>query len=231
VKDKTLDEQSRAYLAWLYTWKGSLPARAISMVIGDPARTAVMSVDMIVGFCSEGPLASPRVAGIDLFTKAHGEGVRTFLLFQDSHEEGAPEFDSFGPHCVAGSPEAETIPELAGLPFSSLLKVIPKNSLSSAIGTGLDSWLASHEAIDRFIVVGDCTDLCVYQLAMHLRLTANASNIERSVIVPADCVETYDMPVDRARELGVLPHDGELLHAIFLYHMALSGIEIIAGVE
>jgi nicotinamidase-related amidase len=194
-----------------------------------------MSVDMIVGFCSSGPLASPRVAGIvprvvDLFTKAHGAGVRTFLLFQDSHEQGAPQFDSFGPHCVAGSPEAETIPELTGLPFSSLFEVIPKNTLSSAIGTGLDSWLASHGEIDRCIVVGDCTDLCVYQLAMHLRLTANASNTERFVIVPAGCVDTYDMPVERAGDLGALPHDGELLHTIFLYHMALNGIEVIGGI-
>jgi nicotinamidase-related amidase len=194
----------------------------------------MMSVDMIVGFCTEGPLSSPRVAGIvqpvaSLFTRAFEAGVRNFLFFQDTHDEHAPQFESFGSHCVAGSRESEMVPELRGLPFSELFDVRPKNSLSSAIGTGLDDWLVAHRDVDRFIVVGDCTDLCVYQLAMHLRLTANAANLDRMVIVPADCVDTYDMPLNRAADLGVMPHDAELMHRLFLYHLALNGIKVVAS--
>jgi hypothetical protein len=36
--------------------------------------------------------------------------------------------------------------------------------------------------------------------------------------------------VDVARRLGGLPHAGDLLHLIFLYHMALNGIEIVREV-
>ncbi len=223
-------------MRWLDDWHKKLKRRPFAGAVPEPGRTAIMSVDLINGFCYEGPLASPRVAAIvpavvSLFGKAHAAGARWFFLFQDTHSDGAPEFDAFGPHCVAGTRQAETIPELAGLPFSDLFRIVEKNSISSAIGTILDDWLASNVGIDRFIIVGDCTDLCVYQLAMHLRLTANAAGIHRTVIVPADCVDTYDMPVERAGELGILPHDAGLLHALSLYHLALNGIEVTAGID
>jgi hypothetical protein len=48
------------------------------------------------------------------------------------------------------------------------------------------------------------------------------------VVVPADCVDTYDLPVAVAQSLGALPHAADLLHLIFLYHMALNGIEVVA---
>ncbi|MDZ4158749.1 MAG: cysteine hydrolase, partial [Anaerolineaceae bacterium] len=65
------------------------------------------------------------------------------------------------------------------------------------------------------------------QLAMHLRLDANARQVERRVIVPVNCVETYDRPLETARAEGGLPHPGDLLHSIFLYHLVLNGIEVV----
>ncbi len=107
--------------------------------------------------------------------------------------------------------------------------MIPKNSISSDLGTGLSSWLDQHPEVTTFIVVGDCTDLCVYQAAMYLRLRANALGLKSvRVVVPANAVQTYDLPVTTATELGILPHDGDLLHRLFLYHMALNGIEVVA---
>lgn len=236
MDELSFSQGAAPFLRWLEGWIDGLERRPFAGLVPDPGRAAVMSVDLINGFCYEGPLSSPRVAAIvpavvSLFHKAHAAGVTRFLLFQDTHTEDAIEFDAFGPHCVAGTPQAETIPALADLPFSDLFRVVEKNTVSLAIGTILDEWLASHARIDRFFIVGDCTDICVYQLAMHLRLTANEAGIDRSVIVPAECVDTYDMPVGRAGELGVLPHDAGLLHAIFLYHLALNGIEVVAGVD
>jgi hypothetical protein len=98
------------------------------------------------------------------------------------------------------------------------------------LNTGLNEWVAEHPQVNTFIVVGDCTDLCTYQLAMHLRLDANARQIQRRVIVPAEAVDTYDTPVDVARQIGALPHDADLLHAVFLYHMALNGIEVVCRI-
>jgi hypothetical protein len=46
-------------------------------------------------------------------------------------------------------------------------------------------------------------------------------------VVPEDCVQTFDMPVPTAQQLGILPHDGDLHHLFFLYHMALNGCEVV----
>jgi len=194
-----------------------------------------MCVDLVLGFCYEGPLVSPRVARIvppimALFQKARSAGVGHFVLPQDSHPPDAIEFKAYAPHCVAGTHEAETVPELLALPFAEQFTLIPKNSINSAIGTGLGAWLEAHPEVHTFIVVGDCTDLCVYQLAMHLRLRANALGLQQRVVLPANCGETYDLPVERAKELGTLPHNGDMLHAVFLYSMALNGVEVVAEV-
>ncbi|MGD0709226.1 MAG: isochorismatase family protein [Anaerolineaceae bacterium] len=154
-------------------------------------------------------------------------GVRNIVLIQDTHEPDAVEFGSFPPHCVRGTAEAETVDAFKALPFFDQIKVMPKNSIASGLNTGLVEWLASHLSVDTFIVVGDCTDLCSYQLAMHLRLDANARQLKRRVVLPADCVDTYDTPLALAKEIGAFPHPGDLLHAVFLYHMALSGVEVV----
>ena len=227
---------SASFLAWLSGWEDSLkPIRLSDLVAGGPAHVAVMCVDLVVGFCYEGPLASPRVAGIvapivELFRDAHAVGVQHFVLIQDSHPADAVEFDAFASHCVAGTREAETVPELLALSFAEQFTVFPKNSINSAIDTELETWLGAHPGVNTFIVVGDCTDLCSYQLAMHLRLRANALGLRQRIVLPADCVATYDLPVETAESLDVLPHDGDLLHAVFLYSMALNGVEVMARV-
>jgi len=225
----------KPFLEWLERWYRELKVLKSDEVFAEPQRVAIASVDLVVGFCYEGPLSSPRVAAIvpevtELFKLAYSKGVRDFLIFQDSHSSDAQEFGSFAPHCVAGSPEAQMIPELSALDFARDYRVFEKNSISSSIGTGLDDWLKDNERVDTFIVVGDCTDLCVYQLAMHLKLSANAGNISRRIIVPASCVATYDLPVEVAEGLNAYPHDGDLLHRVFLYHMALNGMDIVSAI-
>lgn len=228
-------ESSTPFLAWLADWQAGLEALPFAEAIPNPERVAVLSVDLIVGFAYQGPLSSPRVAGImppitALFRRAKAAGVQHFVLTQDCHTDDTPEFGSFTPHCMCGSKEAETVPELLALPFSDQFTVIAKNSISSSMGTILEAWLnAHHQAVDTFVVVGDCTDLCTFQLAMYLRLRANAHGYRHRVIVPANCVQTYDLSVGSAQEIGIMPHDGDLLHAVFLYQMALNGVEVVAS--
>jgi nicotinamidase-related amidase len=167
-----------------------------------------------------------------LFGAAHRRGVRHFVLTQDTHLPDAVEFSHYPPHCVRGTEESLTAPELAALPFASLFTLIEKNSISSSEHTGLDSWLDAHPELDTFVVVGDCSDLCTYQLAMHLRLRANARQLRGvRVIVPANCVQTYDTPVATAHALGITPHDGDLLHAVFLHNMSGNGVEVVGAIR
>lgn len=229
-------ESARPFLEYVDGWLAGLPRPPLAELASPPEATAVVSVDMINGFCHAGPLASPRVEAlippiVNLLTRTWGAGVRDVALTQDTHDPEAVEFGAYPPHCVRGTAEAETIPEFKALPFFDRMTVIEKNSISSSLETGLEAWIADRPALRTFLVVGDCTDLCVYQLAMHLRLQANARQLERRVIVPADCVDTYDLPVEAARAIGAVPHDGDLLHRLFLYSMMLNGIEVVGGVD
>jgi nicotinamidase-related amidase len=195
-----------------------------------------VGVDVINGFCDDGALFSPRVKGIvkpirHLFESAWVAGLRNIVLTQDAHPPYAVEFTQFPPHCIRGTKESETVPEILTLPFFDQITIFEKNSIHSGLNTGLSAWMEAHPEVINYIAVGDCTDLCTYQLAMYLRLDANARQIQRRVIVPVDCVQTYDTSVELAKQLGACPHPGDLLHEIFLYHMQLNGIEVVKSLE
>ena len=227
-----LAEKSRDFLDWLSEWHTSLPSLKLVEAIVQPASSAVCTVDMLNGFCFEGQLSSPRSAACvqpvaSLFQSAYARGVRNFISIQEWHSEQAEEFKAYGEHCVRGTHEAELVRELASLPFVRDIEIVHKNSLHTIVETTMQHWLDNHSLVDTFIVTGVCTDLCVYDLALDLKLRGNARDIPRRVIVPADCVNTYHLPVSAARKLGALPHDGDLGHAYFLYMMALNKIEVV----
>jgi nicotinamidase-related amidase len=229
----SLVESSRPFVAYLDQWYAALPDLSFAELVGrEPERVALISIDVINGFCTEGPLASERVGRIarpvaDLFARAYALGVRHFALTQDTHDPNTPEFGSYPPHCLKGTAESEAVDELKALPFYESIKIVRKNSISSHIGTDLGAWITMRTRVDTFVVVGDCSDLCTYQAAMQLRLEANAGNFSRRVVVPADAVDTFDTPVSVARELGIMAHDGDLHHVLFLHHMASNGVEVV----
>ena len=228
----TLAENSITFLSYLENWVENLPVISIDEAVPEPNRGAVVSVDVINGFLYEGSLASPRVAVIDrpitkLMQAAWDHGVRDILLVQDRHEDETLEFGEFGRHAVEGSPEAETIDMIKELPFYGNLAKIFKDTIHPALNTEFDDWVTERDQLETFIAVGDVTDLCVYQLATYLRLYANAYRLKRRVIVPANCVQTWHLSVADAENLPAMPHHGDMLHATFLYHMALNGIEIV----
>lgn len=221
---------------WVSSWFTALKPEPLSSVVEDPHSTALISTDMTAGFCREGALSSARVGALEepvrsLFTRCYDAGVRTFALPQDTHHPETPEFRAWPVHCVAGTSESQMVPSLSSLPFADLFTIIPKNSLSPGFGSDFEPWLAKHEHIETAVVVGNCTDLCVYQLAMYLRLRANALNIHRfEVVVPADCVDTYDLSPETAASVGAFPHPGDFYHQVFLHHMALNGVRVVRSV-
>jgi nicotinamidase-related amidase len=213
--------------AFVADWNARLEPRPLAEAVADPATAGVFSTDMVVGFCDRGNLASERVGAlrapiVDLFKRAHDLGVRHFVLLQDTHDPETPEFEAWPRHCVRGTEEAETIAELKALPFADRFTVIEKNSLNPAIETTFNPWLDAHPELRTLIVVGNCTDLCVYQLAMHLRMRHDARNVPGvEVIVPANAVDTFDLPA------GPTPHPGDFFHQVFLYHLAMNGVRVV----
>jgi nicotinamidase-related amidase len=234
---ESLIQNSRPFLEWVVDWRNNLGPASLDDILGDkPEHVAILSVDLVKGFCSVGPLSSKRVNAIvepavKLFTAAYDRGVRHIILSQDAHPEDSVEFTQYGPHCIRGTEEAETVEAIAELPFADTFMLFETNSVSSAINTGLDDWLDDHLEVTTFIVIGDCTDICTYQLAMHLRLRANEfQRREDRVVLPVNAVDTYDLPVEVAEPIDATPHDAELLHLIFLYHMMLNGIEVVTEI-
>ncbi|HEX5322989.1 MAG TPA: isochorismatase family cysteine hydrolase [Capsulimonadaceae bacterium] len=227
------------FFEWLNKWQNERPAERLSEIIahaGGPQNTAVFCVDMIRGFATEGPLASPRVDAlthniVKILSAAYEAGVYDLVLAQDSHTANAAEFSAFPPHCIAGTSEAEPIDAIRELIFFDDMTIFPKNCLNALVGTGLAEWLADRPQLNALIVIGDCTDLCVFQLAMGLKMRANSAGLTSRILVPIDCVDTYDLSVDTALSLGVLPHPGDLTHSMALYQMALNGIEILKTIE
>ncbi len=217
-------------------WTAQLSPLPWSAVAPQPDTTGVFSADMINGFVHEGPLASAPVHAliepvVRLFTSAWEQGVREFVLVQDTHHPETPEFEAYPPHAIAGTEESETIPELLALPFAEAFTIIEKNALAPGINTPFDNWLDAHPALSTAIVVGNCTDLCTYNLAMYLRMRANAHNLRGyRVIVPADCVNTFDIAAEADVAPGVA-HPGQFFHDVFLYHMAQNGIEVVSSIE
>lgn len=219
--------------AFIREWIDTLSPASLTELVPDPSRAAFFSSDLINGFVHFGPLASPRVHGVvepvvSLFQRGWEYGIRHFVLTQDTHDPETPEFNAYPPHALRDDPESDTIPELAALPFSKHMTIIEKNSLGPAVETSFNDWWDEHLDINRAIVVGDCTDLCVYQLAMHLRMRANALNLQDfEVIVPVDTVQTFDIP--EGDPTGTA-HPGDFFHDVFLYHMMSNNIRVVQSI-
>lgn len=228
--------QRAPFLTYLKELEASWPVVPFEDLVaqaGGPENVAVLGVDLLKGFCCEGALASPRVAAIvphavRMLTRAHELGVKHFLLPSDEHPLDSPEFASFPPHCVAGTEEAEIVDEITSLPFAHLFRKLPKRSVNSFVETEVDDYLRRHPNLRVIVAMGDVTDICLHTMALHLKTVANAQHLPWTVVVPVSGVQTYDLPVEAARQVGAMPHDGDLLHLVFLYHLQLNGVRVVA---
>ncbi|PTM59448.1 isochorismatase family protein [Desmospora activa] len=240
-------KQSLTFLEDAQQRLAELPFETVSAILAQAQgaeRVYLVFVDIIRGFCDEGVLASERVREMvkpvrslaDAFL-AQGLPASNLLFLQDDHPADAVEFAAFPPHCVRGSGEEETVEELRSLVEMEGAQLFRKNATNGLFGVNT-AGEPFHAFLRRvltepvtFVVVGDCTDLCIYQNAMGIRLLANQDNVQARVIVSRSHVRTYDLPVAAAKQIGALPHDGDLLDVVFLSHMRQNGIDVVAGIQ
>lgn len=224
------------FWSWLESHSAKRSSQSLSDLLesaGGPSGCAVVAVDLLEGFCRTGPLHSQRInaliqPSIDFLHRCHEVGIKDFLFPCDAHQKDSPEFAAFPPHCLAGTAESNIVSDLLSLPFAHLFERFDKRSVSSLIETNLATRLLGDQ-FRKIVCIGDCTDLCLYHLACGLRFLANSSGLRWEIVVPADLVATYDVPVEVALGLGILPHPGDLLHEMFLYHLELNGITVVAS--
>ncbi|MDF2678255.1 MAG: hypothetical protein K0Q97_2599 [Bacillota bacterium] len=202
-----------------------LSGKTIDLNLLDRDKTALFIVDMVVGFVYSGALSSPRVASIANNIAELNEKTKGYkkIFFLDNHEKDSQEFRYFPAHCIKGTEEAEIIPELRNI-YSDDFNIyyVEKNSTNGFHSKRFQDWLKKYETeVDNYIIVGCVTDICVLQFALSLKSYFNEKNINKTIIVPKNCVETYD----------VGSHDGYLMNLFALYNMHISGIEVIEKIN
>jgi len=233
-----LKANGEEFLSFLDDWFQDLPIVSFRSLLKrfSAAQTAVISVDVVNGFCRAGNLYSPRIEAIvpavtELFQGARKNGVEHYVLIQDTHPKESKEFGIYPPHCVENTIESQTVKELQELPDSNQFVVVPKKTIHPGVDARFQGWLEEHSGIRQFLLVGDCTDICIYQTAVFLKSWYIEKNEECHIVVPANCVDTFDIPIDRSNRSDTLPHPGEFLHVLFLYHLRTNGAFVVRQVK
>ena len=176
--------------------------KSLSIYNLDLNKTGLFIVDMNNGFAKEGALSSPRVEEIIEpiadFGKVISSKINTIVAFTDTHDEDAVEFKSYPAHCLRGDMESEVVKEILAIDIEK------------------------YKDLDNFIVVGCCTDICVYQFVLTLKTYFNQNNLDKNIIVPMNLVETYDID---------MVHSGDFLNTIFLNSMMQNGINVVKEIK
>lgn len=186
-------------------------------------KTCLVIMDMVEGFINIGILSSPRVKDLipnitNLQKKCNDKKIYT-LAFADKHTKDSVELNFRPEHCLEDTQECEIAKEISNLTVD---KVIYKNSTNGFVNKEFNDWIGKYEnAFDNYIVVGDCTDICVSQFVITLKAYFNEKNKASRIIVPIDCVDTYD--------LGV--HNADLMNLFSLYQMIDNNVEVVKEIK
>lgn len=178
-------------------------------------------VDMNNGFVREGLLSSERVKGIvdnvEDIVKKFDEFGNKIIYLSDCHSEDSLEVERLGVHCIEGTKETEIIEELQK--YRGV--VIKKKTINGGLSEGFYEEMENYSEFDNVYIVGCMTDICVYSLVTTLRAYYDKYKKDIDIIIPKNCVETYD----------VEGHNGDLMQNIFLYSMLNYGINVVRRVK
>jgi len=180
-------------------------------------------VDMVNGFIKEGALANKDAMHIvpkqiELIEKFI-ERKQGILFVKDTHTEDSIEFQSFPPHCLKGSFEANLIDELKKYEKDGLS--IEKNSTSFIFAEGFLKLIDEMKNLKRVIGVGVCSDICIPNGFIPLKNYFNQNNKDIEIIVPIDSVETFNSPT----------HNKEEYSSASTLLMAQSGIKLVKTIK
>jgi nicotinamidase-related amidase len=153
----------------------------------DPAKTALVVVDMQNDFVKEGgslvvPDAQGTIPAISALLDLARQGGMKIVFTQDTHTEGDPEWEIWPEHVREGSWGWQIVDELA--PREDEL-VIRKVRYDAFYGTHLDHFLRVW-GVDTLILCGTVANICVHYTA------ASAALRWFGVIIPKDTTSALD---------------------------------------
>jgi nicotinamidase-related amidase len=175
---------------------------------------ALIIVDMLNDFV-DGKLANPKAQAIveplqRLLAHAREQGW-VVVFSNDAHEPGDPELRVWGEHAMAGTPEADVIPQLA--PREGEI-VSPKRHYGAFEDTGLDEQL-KELGVDEVVITGQHTHICVRHSSYGALKHGYAISIPRDAVCGFDGVDedealaylemAYGAQITTVDELAAVP--------------------------
>ncbi len=153
----------------------------------DPARSALVVVDMQNDFVKEGgsllvPDAEGTIPNIRILLDLARESGMKVVFTQDTHNEGDPEWEIWPEHAREGSWGWEIVEELAPLAGET---VIRKVRYDAFYGTALDHLLRTWD-VETLIICGTVANICVHYTA------ASAALRWYEVVIPRDATSALD---------------------------------------
>jgi nicotinamidase-related amidase len=157
-------------------------------LLGDPARSALLVIDMQNDFLLPGaPVAVPGGLDLvpaiaDLAAQCRQSGYPV-VYTQEMHRADLSDFGvelAFEPaHCLEGSGGEDLLDGLGVAPGDVVIR--PKRRYDAFLGTELDAVLRSR-CVENLLVAGVCTDICVSATVQHAR------NLDYRCFVLSDAV-------------------------------------------
>ncbi len=177
-------------------------------------------VDMINGFTKEGAMASSNILHIipeikDIAHEFSIDSNKGIMFIKDVHDDNSLEFKRYPIHCCRNTSESEVVSELKEYEKMSL--VHEKNSTSAIFSKGFLENINQMKKLEKVVVTGCCTDICIINLAVPLRNYFDEHNKDIEIIVPENAVETFDS----------LSHSKDKWNSMAFEFMSAGGIKLV----
>ncbi len=168
----------------------------------EEVNSAIFVIDMNNGFCEEGALADPTIKRIvPNIRKIIMDGLKresALFFVNDKHTEDSVEIKRYAGHCITPR-EQKTIKELSI--FEEYAdRVFYKNSTCALFAPGMMEMLLQMKNLERIVITGCCTDICIMNFAVALRNFMDEWNVDVDIVVPINAVETFHIPNVHERE-------------------------------
>jgi nicotinate phosphoribosyltransferase len=180
-------------------------------------RELLVIIDMVNGFVKYGALHDKDIGNITpsiiKLVEQFKNNNQQVISFQDTHDPDDEEFKTFPPHCIEGTGECDLVDELSA--YEKHIMVFGKKTTNGMDNPAIKQFFERNK-FDEITLTGCCTDICVQQFALALIDFLKQANIKSKVIVPADCVATFNSP----------EHNAAMCHKKALEIMKKAGVII-----
>ena len=122
-------------------------------------------------------------------------------------------------HCH-NDEESKTVSELYDQVKDA--KEFYKNSTCALFAPGMMDYLMDLVDLERVVIVGCCSDICIQNFAIALRNFFDELNMDIEIVVPFDAIDTFNIPN---------VHERDKVNLLASKEMERNGIKLIRKLE